>query len=133
VLVGGALLRLSVRWIGGFAPGYWRSCLAVLLAFVVGVGVQVVLAVVLRSALGLGGMMPGPLVSIALALVGMAVTVAATAGAAHLLLRRPDGSQLGLARAAGAAALFVVLGTVLYVVLLGALFLLAGGVPGVSR
>jgi hypothetical protein len=133
VLVGGALLRWSVRWVGGFAPGYWRSCLAVLLACVAGVVVQVALAVALRSALGLGGMMPGPLVSVALALVGMGVMVAVTAAAVRVLLHRPDATPLSFARSAGAAASFIALGTALYVVVIGALILGIGGVPGVSR
>ena len=133
VLVGGLLLRLAVRWVGGFAPGYWRSCLAVLLACVAGVGVQVVLAMALRATLQFDGMMPGPLVSVGLGLAGLAVMVAAIAAAARLLLRGPDGERLSIGRATGAAVLFVVLGTVLYVVVVGAMLLLIGGVLGVSR
>jgi hypothetical protein len=133
VLVGGALLKLSVRWVGGYSPGYWRSCLAVLVACIVGVVAQVLLALVVRAAPGFDAMMPGMPVSIALALAGMAVLVAAATAAVRLLLRKPDGTRLALPRAAGAAALFVALGTALYVVVLGILILAVGGVPDVSR
>ena len=134
VFVGGALLRLAVRWVGGFAPGYWRSCLAVLAASMASFALQVGLGfLVMRVLLGSDGMLPGGPLSILLAAAGAVISMFVTAGAVHLLLRRPDGSALSIARSLGAAALAIVLGIVLYVVCVAALILIVGGVPGLSR
>ena len=134
VFVGGALLRLCVRWVGGFTPGYWRSCLAVLVASLASFALQFALGfLVMRVALGSDGMLPGGPLSILLAVGGMAISAFAAAVAVHVFLRRPDGSALSFGRSFGAAALGLVLGTVLYLACAAALVVLVGGVPGVSR
>jgi hypothetical protein len=47
VFVGGALLRLSVRWVEKATPGYWRCVGAIALGYGLGAALQFVLASVL--------------------------------------------------------------------------------------
>jgi hypothetical protein len=134
VFVGGAVLRLSVRWVGGFAPGYWRSCLAVLVASIASFALQMGLGfVVMRVLIGSDGMLPGGPLSYLLAAAGTAISAFVTAAAVHLLLRRQDGSALSITRSLGAAMLAIVLGIALYVACAIALILVVGGVPGLAH
>jgi hypothetical protein len=138
VLVGGLLLRLAVQWVEKFTPGYGRTCLVAFLSMLLGGVANVAAAVLLRMGMAgtgwvTGANLPGAGLMIVATLAGLALGVAIVAGLAQVLVRRPDGSALGFDRAVVVAAVYVGLGFVLYVIVVGACLLLVGGVPGVSR
>jgi hypothetical protein len=133
VLVGGVLLRLAVRWVARFTPGYGRCCVAVLAALVFGVLLNLIVVGVVRYAAVAGGALPGLAWQLMGGVLGLALAVVGTAGAVEGVIRRPDGQLLGFPRALAVAAVFDALCLALYgVVVVGAVLVL-GGVPGVSR
>lgn len=147
LLVGALILKFSVALIEKFSPSYGRSLLTVLLAsivsFVISLGLMMVVGL---GAMGAGagadadpaaamasmGMLPllANLLSFVISFLVMAVSV-------NLLIKRPDGSELGFGRACLVSVLYwavmvvlmVVLGIVLALVF-GAALLGAAGLAG---
>jgi hypothetical protein len=137
VFVGGALLRISVRWIAGFTPGYLRCCGAVALSLVLGVALQFMVTTVLSvlgaasaslltSQWGAGTMVALTVASFVLSALALALVVLG-------LVRPPGGARLPFGRAFAIAALTTAMGFVAYVAAVAILLLVVGGVPGVSR
>ena len=136
VFVGGALLRLAVRWVDKFTPGYLRCCGAMALAVVIGVAAQFALGAVLALLPGAAALFatdPGMGAIAALFAASVALSTLAVALAAWLVVPRPDGGRLPFVRAVIAGALTTALGFVVYGVCVALLLLLVGGVPGVAR
>lgn len=136
LLVSALLLRLAVRLVEGFAPPYARCVLVAFLAALLGGIVNVAISSVLPVGATLFGFEPRTgmpaLVAIA-GLVGIAIAIGAGMVMVLALVRRPEGAPLPLERAFRIAAVHVGMELVLYGVLVFALVLVLGGVPGVSR
>lgn len=144
LLIGGLILKFSVKLIEKFSPSYGRSMLTVLLASIVSFVVSIVLALVFGAgAAGLAGndaeaaMASMGAVSILANLFGFAIGFLVMAFSINLLIKRPDGSALGFGRAclvsllytAVMVVLFVIVGIVLAVVF-GAALIGAAGLAG---
>jgi hypothetical protein len=137
VAIGGALLRLAVKWRDGFAPGYLRCCGVVALSGVLGAIATFAIGGVftfLRMRTGVSldggvGWMPGLLASA----LGFAVSVLVTGAVVQFLVRRPDGGTLPYARAIAIAAIYLAMAMALYLACIFGFLLAVGGVPGVSR
>jgi hypothetical protein len=145
LLVGALVLKFSVSLIEKFSPSYGRSLLAVLLAAIASFVVSVVL--VLVFGLGAAGMAEGGDPTAAMSSMGMlpvlanllsfAISFLVMAFAVNLLIKRPDGSELGFGHAclvsllymAVMVVLFVIIGIVLALVF-GAAILGAAGLAG---
>jgi hypothetical protein len=129
VVVGGALLMLAVRWIGGFRPGYARSCGVALLGLVLGTLLQLALAYLVRATVMpyLGG---GLALSVVLLFAGIAISVGVTAVLVRVLLPKPDGSLLSLGRALGASAVAGAMGLAIYALVVGVMLAMVGGLGG---
>jgi hypothetical protein len=137
VFVGGALLRLSTRWVAGFTPGYLRCCGAMALSIVIGLALQFVVTPLL-SLLGAAG---GSLLTSAwsagtmavLLVASFALSALALALAVLLLVRTPEGARMPFGRAFALSALTTAMGFVLYVACVAILLFAVGGVPGLPR
>lgn len=127
LLVGGLILKGSVRLVEGFAPGYGRSVLAVLAASLASFALSAVVSLLLGlggSALGTtdaGGDPTAAMAALgAASLLSSLVSVVATfvlmALAVHLLVPHPDGRRIGAGRACLVSLLYLVIFIVLAIV-----------------
>lgn len=137
VFVGGALLRLSVRWVEKATPGYWRCCGAVALAFVFGAVVQFVLAGVLAAVVPASAMRlatdPGGAWILVASIGSLVLSMLTLALSVLLVVPGADGSRMAFGRAFAASALTTGIWAVIYVLCIAVPLLALGGVPGVSR
>ena len=123
LLVGGLVLKFTVRLLQDFSPGYGKSVLVVFLAMVAGF----VLNIVLSMVMGVGGnaaMMGGDEAAMASALMAslglMAISLLAslfiTAFFVNLMIRQPDGQAIGFGRSCLVALLYLVVMVVLTII-----------------
>ena len=143
LLLGGLILKFSVKLIEKFSPSYGRSVLTVFLAGIISFVVSIILAMVFGlGAAGMGAagadseaaMASMGLMSILINLVSAAIGFVVMAFSINLLIKRPDGSAMGFGRAclisllymAVMVVLFVIVGIVLALVFGAALMGLAG-------
>lgn len=144
LLVGGVVLKFSVKLIEKFSPSFGRSVLAVLLAGIV----SFVASIVLALAFGLGSA-PADITnaetsvaavgaaSLMANLISFAIGFVALAFAVNLLIKRPDGSELGFGRACLVSVLYMAVMIVLFIfigivlaLVFGAALLGAAGLAG---
>ena len=123
LLLGGLVLKFSVRLLQSFSPGYGKSVLVVFLAMVAGF----VLNIILTMAMGAGNnaaLMSGDEAAAAAALMGslgvMAVGLVGslfiTALFVNLLIKQPDGQAIGYGRSCLIALLYLVVMVVLTII-----------------
>ena len=123
LLLGGLILKFSVRLLQSFSPGYGKSVLVVFLAMVAGF----VLNIILTMAMGAGNnaaLMSGDEAAAAAALMGslgvMAVGLVGslfiTALFVNLLIKQPDGQAIGYGRSCLIALLYLVVMVVLTII-----------------
>lgn len=128
LLLAALILKLSVRMVEGFSPGYGRSLLVVVVAGIIGFAVNMVVS----AAMGVGGAalpsMDGSEAAAAAvatmmgAMLGaMAVSLLAslfiTAACVNWLIRHPDGRAIGYGRSLLVSLLYLVIATVLGIVI----------------
>jgi hypothetical protein len=137
VFVGGALLRLSVRWVEKATPGYWRCCGAVAIALVFGSVVQFVLGTVLAVVVPATAMLlatgPGGVGIVVAAVASFVLSVLMLALSVLLVVPGADGRRMRFAHACAASALASLMGLALYGALVAVMLVAIGGMPGVSR
>ena len=140
LLVAAFILKLSVRFVGGFSPGYLRSLGAVVVAAILGFIVNLVLTMVF----GIGGGMMGAgdpeAAAAAMAGTGMAVMGLGflvgffiNAFCVNWIIKRPDGSAIGFGRSLLVVLVYMIILVVLAViasVVIGMLGLGAAGLAG---
>lgn len=140
LLVGGLVLKFTVRLLQSFSPGYGKSVLVVLLAGVAGLVVNIVLTMAMGganpAALGEGGeaAMAGAMMA---SLGGMAISLVAsffiTAFFVNLLIRQPDGQAIGYGRACLVSLLYLMVMVVLTIIVSVVLGVVIGlGAAGLS-
>ena len=123
LLLGGLVLKFSVRLLQSFSPGYGKSVLVVFLAMVAGF----VLNIILTMAMGAGNnaaLMSGDEAAAAAAVMGslgvMAVGLVGslfiTALFVNLLIKQPDGQAIGYGRSCLIALLYLVVMVVLTII-----------------
>ena len=123
LLVGGVVLKFSVKLIEKFSPSFGRSVLAVLLAGIV----SFVASIALALAFGLGGAGLGSddpeaamaamgAASLMANLISFAISFVAMAFAVNLLIKQPDGASLGFGRACLVSVLYMAVMIVLFVI-----------------
>jgi hypothetical protein len=123
LLVGGLVIKLCVRLLQGFSPGYGRSVGVVLLAGITGF----VLNIVLSMAMGMGNnaaLMGGDEAAMAAAMMAslglMAISLVAslfiTAFFVNLLIKQPDGQAIGYGRSCLVSLLYLVVMVVLVMI-----------------
>ncbi|MGH8030692.1 MAG: hypothetical protein ACREO3_12255 [Arenimonas sp.] len=127
IVVGALLLRLSVRWLEGFAPSFGRSALAVFALLFMSLLVNGALGFTLQMLTGFKGLALGAGGIGVIALLSVVVLVLVASGAVHWLVPRPDGDALSMPRAMRIAAVFVAACLVLYMVLATGVALLMVG------
>lgn len=133
VAIGGVLLRLSVKWVAGFAPSWGRSFVGAFAGVMAALLVNGAIGSVVPLLLGFGGYVTrGPLLW-AMVLVAFVLGLLVIAAAVMVLIPRPNGDSLGFGVAMRVAGVFAALCVGLYVVAAGLSILVLGGVPGVSR
>ena len=123
LLIGGLVLKFTVRLLQGFSPGYGKSVLVVFLAMVVGFIVNILLSVVMgvggNAAMmrgdeaALAGAMAAQLGVMAISLVG---SLFITAFFVNLLIKQPDGQAIGFGRSCLVSLLYLVVMVVLVIV-----------------
>ncbi len=123
LLIGGLVLKFTVRLLQGFSPGYGKSVLVVFLAMVVGFIVNILLSVVMgvggnAAMMGgdeaaLAGAMAAQLGVMAISLVG---SLFITAFFVNLLIKQPDGQAIGFGRSCLVSLLYLVVMVVLVIV-----------------
>ena len=137
VFVGGALLRLAVRWVAKATPGYWRCCGAVALAFVFGAVLQFVLGAVLAVVVPASAMLlstdPGGVAIVVASLASLALSTLVLALSVVLVVPGADGGRMPFPHACAVSALTELMGVAIYAACIAVLLLTLGGVPGVSR
>jgi len=139
LLVAALFLKLSVRIVAGFSPGYLRSLGAVVVAAVL----TFIVNLVLTTVFGLGGgMMAGDPEAAAAAMAGtglLAMGLAFVFGflinafCVNWLIKRPDGSAMGFGRALLVVLVYMIIVIVLSIiagVVIGMLGLGAAGLAG---
>ncbi len=126
LLVGGLVLKYSVRLLQGFSPGYGKSVLVVFLAGVVGFIVQIVLSMVMGVGAGMGD--PAAMAGTEAAMAGMMMAslgvmfgsllamLFITALIINLMIKAPDGRAIGYGRSCLISLLYLVAMVVLGIV-----------------
>lgn len=130
LLIGGLVLKFSVRLLQDFSPGFGRSVLVVFASMVVGVIINIVLTMVMGVGAGMGdptmmgneaamaGMMAA---SLGIMAVSLLASLFVTAFFVNLLIKRPDGGAIGFGRSCLVALVYwvamVVVGIILSIVM----------------
>lgn len=123
LLIGGLVLKFTVRLLQSFSPSYGKSVLVVFLAMVVGFIVNVVLSMVMgvgsNAAMMAGdeaamaGAMMASLGVMAISLLG---SLFITAFFVNLIIKKPDGQAIGFGRSCLISLLYLVVMVVLVIV-----------------
>ena len=123
LLIGGLVLKFTVRLLQGFSPGYGKSVLVVFLSMVVGFIINIVLSMVMgvgsSAAAGAGseaamaGAMMASLGAMALSLVA---SLFITAFFINLMLKQPNGQDIGFGRSCLVSLLYLVVMVVLGII-----------------
>jgi hypothetical protein len=123
LLVGGLVMKFTVRILQGFSPGYGKSVLVVFLAGVAGFVVNIVLSMVMgvgSSAMMAGGDEAAMASAMAASLGAMAISLVAslfiTALFVNLLVKQPDGQAISYGRACLVSLLYLVVMVVLGII-----------------
>lgn len=140
LLIGGLVLKFTVRLLQGFSPSYGKSVLVVFLAMVVGFVVNLVLSMVMGagSAAAMSGGDEAAMAGMMAAQLGvMAVSLVAslfiTAFFVNLLIKQPDGQAIGFGRSCLVSLLYLVVMVVLVIVVSLVLGLVIGlGAAGLA-
>ena len=127
LLVGGLVLKFSVRVLQGFSPSYGKSVLVVFLAGVAGFIVQIVLTMVMGLGAGMGD--PAAMAGNEAAMAGMLmaslgvmaatllVALFVTALLINLIIKAPDGQAIGYGRSCLVSLLYLVVMVLLFFVI----------------
>lgn len=117
LLVGGLILKFSVRLLQGFSPGYGKSVLVVFLAGVAGFIINLVLTMVMGVGAGMGdpaamgneAAMAGAMMA-SLGIMGVSLLAALfiTAFFINLLIKSPTGQAIGYGRSCLVSLLYLV-------------------------
>lgn len=142
LLIGGLVLKFTVRLLQGFSPGYGKSVLVVFLAMLVGFIVNIVLSMVMGvgNAAMMGGDEAAMASAMAASLGAMAISLLAslfiTAFFVNLMIKQPDGQAIGFGRSCLVSLLYLVVMVVLVIIaslVLGVVIGLgAAGMAGVA-
>ncbi len=123
LLVGGLVLKFTVRLLQSFSPGYGKSVLVVFLAGVAGFVVNIALSMVMgvgSSAMMAGGDEAAMASAMAASLGAMAISLVAslfiTALFVNLLIKQPDGQAIGFGRSCLVSLLYLVVMVVLAII-----------------
>lgn len=123
LLIGGLVLKFTVRLLQGFSPGYGKSVLVVFLAMVAGFVLNVILSMVMgvgSNAALMGGdeaaMAGAMMASLGLMAVSLVASLFITAAFVNLLIKQPDGQAIGFGRSCLIALLYLVVMVVLVIV-----------------
>jgi len=119
LLVGGLVLKYSVRLLQGFAPGYGKSVLVVFLSGVAGFLINIVLTMVMGVGAGLGGdpaamagneaaMAGAMMASLGLMAISLLAALFITAFFINLMIKSPDGRAIGYGRSCLVSLLYLV-------------------------
>jgi hypothetical protein len=123
LLFGGLVLKFTVRLLQGFSPGYGKSVLVVFLAMVAGFVLNIVLTMVMglgSNAAMMGGdeaaMAGAMMASLGLMAISLVASLFITAFFVNLLIKQPDGQDIGFGRSCLVALLYLVVMVVLVIV-----------------
>jgi hypothetical protein len=123
LLVGGLVLKFTVRLLQGFSPGYGKSVLVVFLAGVVGFIINIVLSMVMgvgSNAALMGGdeaaMAGAMMASMGLMAISLVGSLFITAFFVNLLIKQPDGQAIGYGRSCLVSLLYLVVIVVLGII-----------------
>ena len=124
LLVGGLVLKFSVRLLQGFSPGYGKSILVVFLSGVVGFIINIALTMVMGVGAGMGdpsmmggeAAMAGAMASLGIMGVSLLAALFITAFFINLLIKSPTGQAIGYGRSCLVSLLYLVAMGVLGVV-----------------
>lgn len=123
LLLGGLVLKFTVRMLQSFSPSYGKSVLVVFLAGVAGFVVNIALSMAMgvgNSAMMTGGNEAAMAGAMAGALGAMAISLVAslfiTAFFVNLMIKRPDGQAIGFGRSCLVSLLYLVVMVVIAVI-----------------
>ncbi|HQZ32507.1 MAG TPA: hypothetical protein PLG89_11670 [Arenimonas sp.] len=124
LLIGGLVLKFTVRLLQGFSPGYGKSVLVVFLAMVAGFVVNIVLTMVMgvgsNAAAMAGGdeaaMAGAMMASLGLMGISLLASLFITALFVNLLIKQPDGQAIGYGRSCLVSLLYLVVMVVLAII-----------------
>lgn len=135
LLVGGLILKFSVRLLQGFSPSYGKSILVVFLSGVVGFIINIALTMVMGVGAGMGdptamgneAAMAGAMMA-SLGVMGISLLAAlfVTAFFINLLVKSPDGQAIGYGRSCLVSLLYLVAMVVLGFIASFVLVIIAG-------
>jgi len=140
VLIGGLVLKFTVRMLQSFSPGYGKSVLVVLLAGVAGLVVNVVLSMAMgvgNSAMMAGGdqaaMAGAMMASLGATAISLVASLFITAFFVNLLIKQPDGQAIGFGRSCLVSLLYLLVMVVLTIIVSVVLALVIGlGAAGMA-
>ncbi|MCX7032951.1 MAG: hypothetical protein NT046_03135 [Arenimonas sp.] len=123
LLVGGLVLKFTVRLLQGFSPGFGKSVLVVFLAGVVGFIINIVLSMVMgvgSNAALMGGdeaaMAGAMMASMGLMAISLVGSLFITAFFVNLMIKQPDGQAIGYGRSCLVSLLYLVVMVVLGII-----------------
>lgn len=130
LVVAAFILKLSVRMVEGFSPGFGRSLATVALAAVIGFVANIIVSMAFgvggMAGMGLDGSDPeaaaAAMASAGMAMMGVMVVSLAlgwliNAFCVNLLLRHPDGRAIGFGRSLLVSLLYLVILTIIGIVI----------------
>ncbi len=123
LLFAGLVLKVTVKLLQGFSPGYGKSLLVVFLATLAGFAINTLLSL----AMGVGGnaaMMAGDEAAMAGAMmasmgvlgIGLVASLFITAFFVNLLIKQPDGQAIGFGRSCLVSLLYLVVMVVVTII-----------------
>ncbi|WP_460455668.1 hypothetical protein [Arenimonas alkanexedens] len=126
LLVGGLVLKFSVRMLQSFSPSYGKSVLVVFLAGVAGFIVNIVLTMAMGVGTGMGdptamagneaAMAGAMMASLGVMAISLLASLFITAFFVNLMIKAPDGRAIGFGRSCLVALLYLVVMVVLGIV-----------------
>ena len=123
LLLGGLVLKFTVRLLQGFSPGFGKSVLVVFLAGVAGFIVNIVLSMAMgvgSNAAMMGGdeaaMASARAASLGAMAISLVLSLFITAFFVNLMIKQPDGQAIGFGRSCLVALLYLVVMVVLGIV-----------------
>jgi hypothetical protein len=123
LLLGGLILKFTVRLLQGFSPGFGKSVLVVFLAGVTGFVLNIILTMVMgvgSNAAMMGGdeaaMAGAMMASLGLMAISLVASLFITALFVNLLIKQPDGQAIGFGRSCLVSLLYLVVMVVLAIV-----------------
>lgn len=122
LLVGGLVLKFSVRLIESFSPGYGKSVLVVFVSGLIGFVVNVVIGMALgvgASAATQGGdaaMAGAMMASLGASAISIVAYLFVLAFFINLMIKHPDGRAIGYGRACLSSLLYVIVMVVLGII-----------------